>query len=381
MRTQPVFVTLTLFLAFAQAAGAAEPADSVVKVTATVSYPNPLQPWTPGKTVEKSGSGVVIEGKRILTNAHVVLYATEIHVEAGPGGGKCEAKITGLGTDIDLAVLTLKEEKLFQKRPALPRLPQLPRVQDTVAVHGYPSGGRERSVTRGVVSRLEYGILPGVGRGMLIQVRAQLEHGNSGGPALVGDKMIGVVCSRLDEVEGISYVIPNREIDGFLKRLKGGRYEPKATETAGTDFQRLEDPIVRGMLNLEARTRGVLVRPREGTGKVSPLREFDVLTRIGRYEIDNEGMVQVEDDRPVPFLTLVPQLARGRSVTVTVLRDGKEIPAELPVTTEDNRLIRDYKGETPSWFIHGPLVFSPVMEPAVPLYFRMNPGLYAARAR
>jgi S1-C subfamily serine protease len=379
MRTRTVLTTFCLLLGSALPAGAAGPADSVVKVTATVSYPNPGQPWTRGKSVEMFGSGVVIEGKRILTNAHVVLYATEIHVESGPGGDKFEAKLAGLGTDIDLAVLTLKDDKFFDKRPALSRLPQLPKVQDNVAVHGYPPGGRERSVTKGVVSRINHGIFQAVSSGVLIQVSAQINPGNSGGPAVVGDKMIGVVCSRLDEAEGIGYVIPNLEIDGFLKRLKGGRYEPKAMETAGTDFQRLENPALRGKLKLDAGTRGVLIRPPEGTGKDYPLREFDVLTRIGRYAINNDGMVRVEEDRHVPFLTLVPQLAHGRSVPVTVLRDGKEMEVELPVTTEDNRLIRDYEGEKPSWFIHGPLVFSPVKEQAVSLYFRMNPGLYGSK--
>src|SRR5262249_36479941 len=41
--------------------------------------------------------------------------------------------------------------------------------------------------------------------------------------------------------------------------------------------------------------------------------------------------------------------------------------------TRDNRLIRDYEGEKPAYFIHGPLVFSPVKSDAVSLYLRMNP--------
>jgi S1-C subfamily serine protease len=76
------------------AARAAEPdrapaiEHSVVKVFATMRYPDPFKPWTKQAPSEVTASGVVIEGKRILTNAHVVLYATQVQIQAnGHGGG------------------------------------------------------------------------------------------------------------------------------------------------------------------------------------------------------------------------------------------------------------------------------------------------------
>jgi S1-C subfamily serine protease len=369
-----------VLLASALPAGAVGPADSVVKVIASLSYPNPLQPWSKGKAVEVTGTGVVIDGKKILTSAHLVMYATEVHVQPRPGGDKVEAKVAGLGTDVDLAVLTVPEEKFFEKRPALARARQLPRVQDGVAVHGFPVGGTELSVTKGVVSRIDPGASFGLAPGTLIQVSAAINPGNSGGPAVVDDKMIGVVCSRLNDAEGIGYVIPNEEIDGFLARLDHGRYEPKPTDATGTDFQRLENPALRGLLKLDDKTRGVLVRPPVRRGTDYPLQEFDVLTKIGPYEISNDGMVPLEDDTRVPFLALIPRLAQGRAVPLTVRRGGKEVAVSLPVTTRDNRLIRDYEGEKPSYFIHGPLVFSPAKGEALPLYFRLNPALYGGNS-
>jgi S1-C subfamily serine protease len=375
MQTRRLLLTFCLLLASALSAAAAGPADSVVKVIASLTYPSPLQPWAKGKTVEVSGTGVVIEGRKILTNAHLVMYATEVHVQARPGADKIEAKVAGLGTDIDLAVLTVQEEKFFEKRPALARARLLPKVQDGVAVHGFPVGGADLSVTKGVVSRIDHGMWFGLTPSLFIQVSAAINPGNSGGPAVADDKMIGVVCSRLSEAEGIGYVIPNEEIDGFLARLKDGRYEPKPMDATGTTFQRLENPALRGLLKLDDKTKGVLVRPPERHGADYPLREFDVLTRIGPYEINNDGMALLENDKRVPFLTLIPRLARGGSLPLTVLRGGREMCLALPVTTRDNRLIRSYEGEKPSYFIHGPLVFSPVKEEAIDLYFRLNPAL------
>src|SRR5262249_53202346 len=186
-----------------------------------------------------------------------------------------------------------------------------------------------------------YGLAPGT----LIQVSAAINPGNSGGPAVANDQMIGLVCSRLEEAEGIGYVIPNEEIEGFLTRLKDGRYEPKSIEATGTDFQRLENPALRRLLKVDDRTRGILVRPPERRAADYPLREFDILTKIGKYSINNDGLVRLDNDALVPFVTLVPRLARNGAVPLTVLRGGKEVDVSPPVTTRDNRLIRDFAGD------------------------------------
>src|SRR5207253_9385578 len=119
----------------------AGPEDSVVKIYASIRFPNPSQPWMKGDPAQQFGSGVVIEGNRILTNAHLVEYATEVSVQAGPGAENVEAKIAALNYDVDLAVLTVKDEKYFQKRAPLPRSQRLPNLQNVVSLYGFPIGG------------------------------------------------------------------------------------------------------------------------------------------------------------------------------------------------------------------------------------------------
>jgi hypothetical protein len=63
-----------------------------------------------------------------------------------------------------------------------------------------------------------------------------------------------------------------------------------------------------------------------------------------------------------------------------VLRGGAPVAASLPVTTQDNRLIRYFQGEPPSYFIHGPLVFSPVRAEAINYYGELNPDLYSSNS-
>ncbi|MEA3149179.1 MAG: hypothetical protein QOD56_118, partial [Gammaproteobacteria bacterium] len=87
------------------AAGPPNIESSVVKVFSTMRYPDPFKPWTKQAPAEASGSGVVIEGGRILTNAHVVLYASQVQVQASAAGDKVAATVVAVAPGIDLAVL------------------------------------------------------------------------------------------------------------------------------------------------------------------------------------------------------------------------------------------------------------------------------------
>ena len=133
------------------------PTDSVVKVFATIRSPDPLHPWTKQSPREASGTGVVIEGKRILTNAHVVLYASQLFVESHQSSDKLAATVEAVSPGIDLAVLKLEDESFFDKRPAAAAdARRCPRSRTAVLVYGYPQGGRSLSVTKGIVSRIEF---------------------------------------------------------------------------------------------------------------------------------------------------------------------------------------------------------------------------------
>jgi S1-C subfamily serine protease len=79
-----LFFSVILLLA-AGVADAAAPEDSVVKVLSVMRPPNPIRPWAPQNALEFGGTGVVIEGRRILTNAHLVAYAGQVRVQARRG--------------------------------------------------------------------------------------------------------------------------------------------------------------------------------------------------------------------------------------------------------------------------------------------------------
>ena len=227
---------------------AAAPEEAAVAVLVTQRYPNPVRPWTSGSAVESMGTGVVIEGRRILTAAHVVLYATQVQVQARPGERKYEAKVAAIAPEMDLAILTIDDDEFFEKRSPLPRMKELPKVQDSVTVYGFPIGGNGLSVTDGVVSRIDFGNYFHHGAGLTIQISAPVNPGNSGGPAVVDGKLAGIVFSQLTEGQNIGYVIPNEEIDIFLADVADGAYDGKPVDGSGTRYQTLENlgPLLRG---------------------------------------------------------------------------------------------------------------------------------------
>jgi S1-C subfamily serine protease len=362
------FSVLTLCLGLgmcaATAAGAtarsADPApieNSVVKVFATMRYPDPFRPWTKQAPTEVSASGVVIEGKRILTNAHVVLYATQVQIQANAAGDKLSATVVAVAPGIDLAVLQLDDPSFFDTHSAINRASDLPRIKDAVLAYGFPTGGTSLSITKGIVSRIEFVSYSFPVSGLRIQIDAAINPGNSGGPAVAGDKMIGLAFSKLGgDTQNIGYIIPNEEVDLFLKDIADGRYDGKPAMY--DDLQTLENPALREYLKLDKSVEGMVVHRPYKTDAAYPLKEWDVITRIGDTPIDNQGMVKVSKDLRVGFGYMIQRLAKNGVLPLTLVRAGRTIQVELPVSAEHPTLVADLHGSYPPYFIYGPLVFS-----------------------
>ena len=343
----------------ARAAEAAVPAtieSAVVKVFATTLQPDLYRPWSKPAPAEVSGSGVVIDGRRVLTNAHVVAYASEVQIQGSQGGDRISAKVSFAAPDIDLAVLTLDDESFFRSHAPIARSSALPTSKDPVLVYGYPTGGQSLSVTKGIVSRTEFVSYNYPVSGLRVQIDAAINPGNSGGPAVAGDRMFGLARSRLGNAENIGYIIPGEEIELFLKDIADGHYDGKPAML--DEWHTLENPALRSFLKLGAETRGIVVhRPyRDDPGY--PLRKWDVITKIGDTPIDDQGQVTINPSLRVAFTYLVQQVASHGLLPLSIIRDGKPLEIRLPVSPDNPTLLRDLKGDYPPYFIYGPLVFS-----------------------
>jgi S1-C subfamily serine protease len=346
--------------------------NSVVKVFATVRYPDPYKPWTKQSPEEQTGSGVVIEGKRILTNAHVVDYAGQVQIQANQAGDKISATVEAMAPGIDLAVLKLDDESFFDSHPPLARAKTLPGIKDTVLTYGFPEGGNSLSITKGIVSRVEFTPYNFPVCGLRIQIDAAINPGNSGGPAVVGDKMIGLTFSRLNDAENIGYIIPSEEIDLFLKDIADGHYDGKPAMY--DDLQTLENPALRAFLKLDPAVEGMVVHKPYKDDPAYPLKQWDVITKIGDTPVDDQGMIKLGNDLRVRFQYQIQHIATNGTVPLTIVRAGKESKINLPVSANYPRLIPGLDGAYPSYFIYGPLVFSAATEEYMSGFLRTKYG-------
>jgi S1-C subfamily serine protease len=349
--------TLAVFTIGLASAGAKDSnRDSVVKIFTTRRNPDFLRPWTKGAASEVSGSGVVIAGQRILTNAHVVTYAQRILVQGNESTEKIHAQVVGFAPDMDLAVLKLDDESFFHGRPPLPLADSLPNIKDRVSVYGYPIGGEQLSVTEGIVSRIEFADFYYSANGLRIQVDAAINAGNSGGPAVSNGKIVGLVFSKISQAENIGYLIAAEEIATFLQDIASGKYHGKPT--LYIQYQTTENEALRARLKMDRDTGGVMITARYRDDPHDPLQPWDVITQVGPHALDREGHVRVKDELRLAFEYFLPKLVHEGKVPMTILRDGKKLSVAVPVEADPHLLVPYLRGKYPPYFIYGPLVFS-----------------------
>ena len=353
----PFVVGLAIVAGVDRARAADSVRELVVRVIVTQRPPNHFQPWTKAPSQEVSGSGFVIEGHRILTNSHVVQYASQIYVQPHQSANKISAKVEVASPEVDLAVLTLEDDAFFASRPAIAMAEGLPQVKSTVNVYGYPVGGEQMSVTEGIVSRLDYGTYNYGTGGLRVQIDAALNPGNSGGPALTDGKLVGVAFSGLTKAENIGYLIPVEEVQLFLGDVADGVYNGKPR--LHDQFQTVENAAIRAKLGLRESEGGVMVTRPHDASPAYPLREEDVITHIAGKPLDSASRVEVDGDLKLPFQYLVPKAAKDGKLPVTVLRGGVSMSLAVPVDNHEDLLVPFLRLRYPRYFIYGPFVFSP----------------------
>jgi len=330
--------------------------DLVVKIHAIQQPPDLIRPWTRRSPQSVKGSGVVIDGHRILTNAHVVRYASQIYVQPNQSASHIPARVVAITPGMDLAILKLDDESFFDKRGTLPFAEDLPRVKDSINVYGYPTGGTELSVTQGIVSRIEYTDYYYQTTGLRIQVDAALNFGNSGGPAVSDGKLVGLVFSLIQNAQNIGYLIPVEEIQLFLADIKDGVYNGKP-QTYDL-IQTVENDALRQRLGLPKGINGVMVAEPYRDDPDYPLKEWDVITKIGDTPIDSDGKVAIRYDLRLSSSYLVQKYAKYGFLPLTVFRSGKLISVNLPVSSQRKLVIPYLLNANPRYFIFGPFVFS-----------------------
>lgn len=356
-------IVLLVFLSLLSNSFASEDVrEAIVKVYTVSNSPDYYNPWSMQGPRASSGSGCMIEGNLILTNAHVVGNQTFLQVRKYGDTQRFTARVVAVSHLTDLALLTVDDEQFFDGEPAL-SLGELPETQQEVLVYGFPMGGDMLSITKGVISRIEH--QPYVHSSSVFlagQIDAAINPGNSGGPVLVEDKIVGVVMAGIPSAQNIGYMVPVPVIRHFFKDIEDGSYD--GYPSLGIGMQDMENEGLRKYYQMEPGASGVLINQViPGSPADGKLQLGDVLVKIEDYPVGNDGTIEFRRNERTLLNYAVQQKQIGEDIILTVLREGNEekLNINLSRSMKKDRLVPMEEYETlPTYYIYGGLVFCPL---------------------
>lgn len=299
--------------------------------------PNYIKPWQTGTPVSGTGSGfgVEINGKRyILTNAHVVCSTdATMQIVKWSTSKKYDAKVINISPEVDMALLTV-ENSFWSDVPIVP-LGICPKKGEEISVVGFPNGGENASITKGIVSRVLPLYYSNAVKHLSVQIDAAVNSGNSGGPVFdTNGKIVGIAFMSTIDAQNMCHMIPNFIIKHYLEGFeKTGKFNGVCD--LGIKITKLSNDTMQETY-LSKDTTGVLVRRVDPTIN-SVLEVGDVLHTIDDVSIHNNGTIYISETyqiinaqkdtsavyEKVPFWYIIRMKYPGDKVILTISRKGK----------------------------------------------------------
>jgi S1-C subfamily serine protease len=351
---------LVLCLAATTVSATERPEQSVVRIVNYSQRGEWYTPWSVTGVGQSSGSGFVIDGGLVMTNAHVVSDSRLLLIVPHNGSEPHVAQVVHVAHDCDLALIRPEDPAVLESIPPLP-FGEMPELGSRVDTLGFPVGGSQVSSTRGVVSRIEEQLYvhSGMDIHVTVQTDAAINPGNSGGPVIQEGEVVGVAFQANPDLQSVGFFIPLEVVGRFLEDVADGNYDgyPElGTQTAG-----LQNPAPRAFAGMKEDETGVRVHDVFTASSASGLIEVgDVILSIEGRAVANDGTVEDGEQR-IPFGMLVDRKQIGESVTVGLLRAGERMAVDVPLTDfpigETHGHVYD---ALPRYFIYSGLVFVPL---------------------
>ena len=273
------------------------------------------------------GSGFLINREGyILTNAHVISNAVNIHVVLAEGKKEYPAKIIGIDRLTDTALIKIEPDFVPTVLP-FGDSDQLQMGEMVLAI-GNPLGF-QHSVTSGLISAKERAT-PHAGNRYtnFLQTDSAINPGSSGGPLInLYGEVVGINTAIVEQAQLIGFAIPINTVKGVMGMLIIGKTErgwfgAHASPITAEEALELNYPESEGML-----IKGV---DKDSPAEQSGLQINDIITGFNKEPITSLSIFRRK------LLTLIP----GQEIHLTIFRDGKtfEITSTLArkKTEEEN---------------------------------------------
>lgn len=344
--------------------------DAVVKVFCVHTQPNYSLPWQRKRQYSSTSSGFMVRGPRgemwLLTNAHSVEYHSQVKVKKRGDDRKFIARVLSAGEECDIALLAVDDESFWEDTEPI-SFGELPALQDSVYVVGYPIGGDTISVTSGVVSRIEVtSYAHGASELLAVQIDAAINSGNSGGPVFSEHgECMGIAFQSYagSDAENIGYVIPTPVIEHFLVDYKrNGTFT--GFPSIGIQWQRMESNALRHSAHMLPEQKGVMVRNVLPTSHAyGKIHVGDIIMSFDGIQVANDGTVPFRSGERIAFSYLTSQKFSGDECNLVLLREGKEVHVTTTLAAYTGLVPHHLSGGDPSYIVLAGVVFTVCTEP------------------
>jgi len=333
---------------------------SVLRIEVATQTPDYQTPWNSGRFGGGIGTGFLIGENKILTNAHVVSNQQRILITVHGSPEKYPAKVEFIAHDCDLALLSLDDFSDFEDFPIF-SFGDVPVLESQVTVIGYPVGGDRLSVTKGIVSRIDFQPYSHSRSDshLVVQIDAAINPGNSGGPVLQDGKVVGVAFQGLRQADNTGYIIPTPVVKRFLKDIEDGEYDHYAE--LGINHFPLHNPAMRKALGLPNDGQGVLINNVVPTSSVDGvLKNGDILMSLDGNPVDSDGQVLMDGEK-VNLNEIVERKFADDKVAIRFRRDGSWNDVEVILKPLPPSRMYSVKYESdPRYIVFAGLVFQPL---------------------
>jgi serine protease Do len=276
----------------------------------------PFEGNRPERRQQGVGSGFVMNAEGyVLTNNHVVEDADQIKVKLY-NGKELEGRVVGRDPKTDLALIRIEGAKDLQ--PLKLGDSDALKVGNWVVAIGSPFG-LEQTVTAGIVSAK--GRVIGSGPyDDFIQTDTSINPGNSGGPLInLQGEVVGINTAIVAQGQGIGFAIPiNMAKEIAVQLREKGRV---IRGLLGVNIQDVTPELAKSFGLQEGKGALVAQVVPGGPAEKAGITQGDVIVEFdGRKVADSKDLPRIVAATPV-----------GKTVTVKVLRDGKEVSQQVKV--------------------------------------------------
>lgn len=361
MNMKKIILLILMIIAYASPvlANDADIKKSLVKIFKVFKTPDYNQPWDSGRQDNASGTGFIIEGNHILTNAHVVSDQVFIQVQKANDPKKYIAEVTYVAHDCEIAMLKVSDPEFFKNTVPV-TFGEIPYQLDKVTAYGFPVGGDTLSITEGVVSRIEVTKYAHSEKNLLaIQIDAAINPGNSGGPVFHDNKCIGIAFQGTRNTDNIGYIVPISLVKRFLKDIEDKQYD--GITSAGITFAKIENPAMRNFYNLKKDTSGILItKVLLGSSAEGLLKKDDILTEIAGKEVAYDGTFLFRDNERLHISQIFSSYQIGDEVELKIIRNKQPKNIKLILKKYTPLVPHPIYDLSPTYYIYGGFVFMPL---------------------